>query len=153
MVSHGVVYKQRSIEHQEPVGKRLLCSNRRGRNGCGRTVQLALSTRIPALHYGTVQLYAFLCAMLIGLSIPKAYLKATGQAQPRQAWRWLNKLTAHLPDYRRHLTSRTSASSDTFSTQARRLRLLLPTFELLFDALCSSDACADFQLKFQQRFF
>lgn len=153
MVSHGVVYKQRSIEHQEPVGKRLLCSNRRGRNGCGRTVQLTLSARIPALHYGTVQLYAFLCAMLIGFSIPKAYLRATEQTQPRQAWRWLSKLTVYLPEYRRRLTSRTQASSNTFKTQSRRLMLLLPTFQHLFVALSSSDACADFQLKFQQRFF
>lgn len=153
MVSHGVVYKQRSISHKEPVGKRLLCSNRRGRTGCGRTVQLTIATRIPALHYDTAQLFAFLCTMLIGLSIPEAYLRATGKAQPRQAWRWLNSLMANLPDYRRRLPSRTQASSNSFKPQVRRLKLLFPTLEYVFDSLSPIDPCADFQLKFQQRFF
>lgn len=153
MVSHGVLYKQRSIEHREPVGKRLLCSNRRGRSGCGRTVQLTIAARIPALHYDSAHLFSFLCAMLIGFSIPKAYLKATGQAQPRQAWRWLSKLTVHLPHYRRRLPGRNQGSSNAFKTQSRRLTLLMPTFEYLFDTLSPENACADLQLKFQQRFF
>lgn len=144
MVSHGVMYKQRSIELREPVGKRLLYSNRRGHRGCGRTVQLTIAARIPNFHYDSAQVYSFLCAIFIGFSIPKAYLKATEHTQPRQAWRFMNKLTASVPEYRRHLKSRTQVSSNTFKTQSRRLMLLLPTFEHLFIALSSSDACADF---------
>lgn len=153
MVSHGVVYKQRSIAYKEPVGKRLLCSNRRGRAGCGRTVQLTIAARNPALHYDTSHLFAFICALFLGLSIPKAYHRATGQAQSRQAWRWLNSLTVNLLDYRRRLCDRTQHLSSLFKSPIRRLELLLPTLYCLFDASSSDDACADFQLTHQQRFF
>jgi len=39
-VSHGFVYKQRSIEIKEPVAKRIFCSNRHQRSGCGRSFQI-----------------------------------------------------------------------------------------------------------------
>lgn len=153
MVSHGIVYKQVSIEQREPVGKRLLCTNRRGRSGCGRTLQLSIATRIPSLHYDATHLFAFLCAILAGLSISAAYQRATGQAQSRQAWRWLNKLMDRLLDYRRLLYARTSSLSEHFCSRVRRLKLLLPTIEGLFATLMPDDACADFQLTYQQHFF
>ncbi|MFQ3248044.1 MAG: hypothetical protein ACI9SP_004704 [Arenicella sp.] len=46
-ISHGIIYKQTSIAERKPVGKRIICSNRYGRSGCGRTVQLYVSNRIP----------------------------------------------------------------------------------------------------------
>ncbi len=47
LISHGNVYKQRSMSVKEKVGKRIFCSNRYGRSGCGRTFQLYIATEVP----------------------------------------------------------------------------------------------------------
>ncbi len=63
-ISHGIVFKQRSIDVKEPVGKRLFCSNLYGRSGCGRTFQLYVASEIPSFQYGAAPLIIFLASLL-----------------------------------------------------------------------------------------
>lgn len=150
-MSHGFVYKQRSIVLREAVGKRLFCSNRQGKPGCGRTIQLYLDGEIPSRHYGTTQLFWFVTALLAGLSVCSAYQRIASLSSARQGWRWLSTLMNRLSTFRCHLPSRNHAP-DSFTTRSRRLRLLLPTLQRLFGAgtLCG---CAAYQAQQQRPFF
>ncbi len=150
-VSHGIVYKQRSIAIEDPVGRRIFCSNRYGRSGCGRTFQLYVADEIPSFHYGAAQLFAFIHSLFTHLTLDQAYEQATGQIEPRNAWRWLNKLSRRLCDFRRFLCFKTSTSSHLFKHRPKRLQILLPTLLQLFGK--STDCpCSLYQLRQQSAF-
>jgi hypothetical protein len=155
-VSHGIVYKQRSIEVNEPVGKRIFCSNRYGRSGCGRTFQLMVAYELPGFQYGTAHLFLFITSLLTNLTVASAYQRATGQLEPRNAWRWLNRLTRRLAHYRPLSRKRPDPPSTRFKSRARRLQLLLPTLEWLFTewtaAQNKDDPCSFFHLTHQRAF-
>jgi hypothetical protein len=151
LVSHGYVYKQRSRSLREAVGKRILCSNRYGRSGCGRTFRLYLATEIPSLQYGAAQLFVFLSALLANLSVVAAYQQATGQNEARNAWRWLHRLDRRLLDYRRFLQTRLDGMSTSFTARTRRLQILLPTIRQLYAKLPGCP-CAHYQRLTQSRF-
>ncbi|MES9859003.1 MAG: hypothetical protein ABW166_20735 [Sedimenticola sp.] len=68
-VSHGYVYKKQCLGKTLAVGKRLFCSNRSGRSGCGRTLRLYLTTEVATLHYSAIHLAAFVLALLAGTTI------------------------------------------------------------------------------------
>ncbi len=88
-VSHGFIYKKQHNGDKKPVGKRVFCSNRYGKSGCGCTLRLYLAADIPTLQYSSIHLFIFLSALIAGLNIQKAYQKATGTLEPRNAYRWL----------------------------------------------------------------
>jgi hypothetical protein len=152
-VSHGIIYKQRSMRFSEKVGKRLFCSNRYGRSGCGHTVQLYVCSEFPRFRYGAVHLFVFITGLLAQVSVTQAYKNATGQRliEARQAWRWLHKLMFKLSDYRTFLNSRSSQHLTSSRDRSLRLQLLLPTLARLaersFGCLCSA-----FQAQSQQSF-
>ena len=98
MISHGFIYKQRASAEKEPVGKRVFCSNRYGRSVCGKTHQLYVAHCFPYLRYGAAQLLNFLSSLLMECVLEDAYEAATGQVEPRNAWRWLKRLTRNLTD-------------------------------------------------------
>ena len=151
LVSHGVIYKQRSIDKREAVGKRVFCSNRHGRSGCGRTVQLYVAQGIPAMQYGAAHLFVFLSSLFVGLAVETAYRKATGQSASRHGWRWLSKLTRSLTDFRGFLKRRPAPVTPRFQVRSRRLQLLLPTLEKLFARLPHCP-CLNYQLACQRAF-
>ena len=145
---HDFIYKNLVVI----VGKRLLCSNRNGRSGCGKTVRLYISQRVPQLIYSSAEVTAFLLALFNGLSITQAYQDATGCADPRNAYRWLDKLKFRLSDFRRYLTTPCEQSVSKFNDRAQRFRLLLPTVERLLNSL-PQPHCACFQEIHQKAFF
>lgn len=149
LVSHGVIYKQRSSRQREAVGKRVLCSNRYGRTGCGRTVQLYVAQVIPSLQYSTPQVFVFLSALLMNLTVKAAYQAATGQSEVRHAWRWLTKLERNLTDFRCFLDVRLAPFTIAVKERCRRLQLMLPTFERLFSTLPHCP-CSHYQLECQR---
>jgi hypothetical protein len=51
LVSHGFVRRKRVGGEPEAIGKRVFCSNRNNRMGCGRTMQLYLESTIRYLHH------------------------------------------------------------------------------------------------------
>lgn len=131
-VSHGFVYKKQHHGKTRTVGKRLFCSSRYGRSGCGRTVRLYLVAELSRLHYTATHLTVFLLALLAGQSTQRAYQTATQTTEPRNAWRWLNKLQRKRVDYRAMIYNRilkTPACCFT-STQTQR-GILLSTLQHL----------------------
>ncbi len=149
LVSHGFVYKQRSATIREPVGKRLFCSNRYGRSGCGRTVQLYIASEFPSLHYGAAVIFVFITALLSQFTINEAYLKATGQLDARHAWRWMNKLMHRLGEYRCFLKTPAKSLINIFTSQVRRNQILLPSLTQLMN---HTGHCIQYQLINQKPF-
>lgn len=135
LVSRGFVYKKQHRGEPLPVGKRIFCSNRYGRPGCGRTRRLYLAAFIPAWHYAASCLAGFVSALCADASIAKAYCAATGAAAHRQAYRWLDKLEHRLSEFRCALPPRERPLARLAMNRCRRLRLLLPTLSALFDDL------------------
>ena len=152
-VSHGYVYKQRSIHRRDVVGKRILCSNRFQHQGCGRTRQLYLYDVVPGRHYSLHALVAFILNLLNGLSVSRAYLSATGAHSSRHAWRWLNDLFAQLARFRTLLCRLAPGAPVPALMFARppdrRLRILLPTLHLFHQHF----SFMDIQLHLQKLFF
>ncbi len=150
-VSHGIIYKQRSMTECVPVGKRLFCSNRYGRSGCGRTVPLLISSKIPRLHYSAAVVFVFISLLLARVCVTQAYQQATGQLEARNAWRWLTKLMRQLSTYRCTLMSRTHALATAPKCQSRQLCLLLPTLAQMSNS--STDClCSSYQFNHQRAF-
>lgn len=149
-VSRGIIYKQRSSVWAEKVGKRLFCSNRYGRSGCGRTVQLYVAAEVPACRYGATHLFLFITALLAKVNIQEAYHQATGQLEPRHAWRWLKRFMYKLCDYRRFLKTRPDDPVYAFRSSSQYLRHLLPTLTRLFSPM--NNGCQTYQMD-QQRAF
>ncbi len=150
-VSHGIIYKQRSGMFAEKVGKRIFCSNRYGRTGCGRTFQLYVATEIPGFRYGAAHLFVFISALLANHSISEAYIKATGQTEYRNAWSWLSRLMLKLSEYRSFLKVRCDDSVTLPRLKPVSLKHLLPTFNRLFTS--NNNGCVEFQIAQQQAFF
>lgn len=150
-VSHGFVYRQRSSRVRETIGKRLFCSDRYGKKGCGRTVQLYRYTEIPARHYTTSQVFLFLSSLLAGLSVCAAYRRVAGRRAERQGWRWLTTLFAKLSEFRRFL-QRQEERLCPFAQYSKHRQLLLSSLQHLFISLPGC-ACAHFQLQQQRSFF
>jgi len=147
-VSHGFVYKKHSQGRQRTVGKRILCSNRYGKSGCGRTTRLYLSDEMPLLQYTAEHLFIFLVALLAGFSIHSAYTRATRSLNPRNAYRWLNKLQRKLMDYRNVLATLPRTVPPLFANRSRRLQLLLQTLHQLL----SISPCQYYQQHHQSAF-
>ena len=133
------------------VGIRIFCSNRYGRAGCGSTFRLYLSEEIPTLQYSTTHLFTFLASLITLFNIQSAYEKATGTRDPRNAWRWLNKLQAQLIHYRCLLKTRSENAVESFKSRAQRLQVLLPTIQRLFLKI-SESPCAHYQTIHQVSF-
>ncbi len=149
-VSHGIIYKQRSIVQAEKVGKRLFCSNRYGRSGCGRTFQIYIADEVPTYRYAAVHLFLFITALMANMNISDAYCQATGQPEPRNAWRWLKRLMFKLSHYRSFLKSRTHGYSNVFPSSNHYLKHLLPTLDRLFTL--TNNGCMSYQIDQQQSF-
>ncbi len=152
-VSHGFCHKQHKFAATKTVGKRILCSKRSGRTGCGRTVQLYIASEVPRLHYDTAQLFAFITALLANRSITAAYEKAVGKPEPRHAWRWFKKLTQQLIVYRHYFHRDALTAAAVFHTHSLTRQLLLPTLQTLFSrAHQALNHIANFQKAHQVQF-
>ncbi len=145
---HDFIYKH----VDEIVGKRLFCSNRSHHSGCGKTVRLYIASSVPQLVYSSVQVTAFLLRLIKGQSIIQAYQDATGCYDPRNAYRWLDKLKFQLSLFRQYLSIPCEQSICKFNNRVNRFRLLLPTVERLFNCL-PQPHCACFQEFHQKAFF
>lgn len=105
LVGHGFVYRKALHGLTDTVGKRIRCSKRYGRTGCGRTSRLYLDQRVPGLQYSAETVHAFLIALLAGSSVAAAYRQATKALCARHAWRWMNRLQRRLPEWRSRLAN------------------------------------------------
>jgi len=81
--------------------------------------------------------------------VAQAYQNATAQSNTRNAWRWLKKLDRRLMDYRGFLKVKVDDATTSFHRRVKRLQLLLPTLQRLFDTL---PPCPNYQLHRQMPF-
>lgn len=151
MISHGFIYKQHAPAEKEPVGKRVFCSNRYGRSGCGKTHQLYVAHCLPYRRYGAAQLRIFLTSLLLERSLEDAYEAATGQVEPRNAWRWLKRLMLKLTDFRCFLKDGLKSAEACIQRKSRRLSLLLSGLKPLLSQLPHCP-CRHYQLQQQCAF-
>ena len=153
LVSHGYVYKKCVGAEPQAVGKRVICANRR-RDGCGRTVRLYLDSTVRYLHYAGTQVVAFVLALMAGLRVQPAYCQATGTAEPRNAWRWLNRLHGQLSCYRSlsHRAPLPEADGDAPGTdRCVRREVLKSTLQNLLQHF-GPPICANYQRQTQRSF-
>ena len=150
-VVHDFIYKKQSKGRKKIMGRRLFCSNRYGRSGCGTTLRLYLTSVIPKLQYSAAHLSDFLNALLCCNSIQKAFKKATQCNNPRNAYRWLDKLYHRLMVYRERLTPCPENTIIKHQYKTRRLQLLLPTLQQLFNETEGS-TCSQYQNQRQKPF-
>ncbi|WP_444997561.1 hypothetical protein [Aliikangiella sp. IMCC44359] len=150
-VSHGYVYQQLSMNNRIKVGKRVICSNRFGRRGCGFSFRCLLNTRIPQLKYSAIEVFTFILMLLSRLSVKASYGKATNSDSSRQGWRWLNRLKQSQSLYR-------SVVSQIFhpinsATSSKQLSPLQQCLEGLVRLFPTQNSCANFQQLTQTAFF
>lgn len=101
LVSHGFIRKKQALGREpQSVGKRVFCSNRHLRTGCGRTMQLYLDSSLRCMHYAGRAVVIFALLLLAGSSIAAAYTQATNACTPRNAYRWLQRLHAQIATHR-----------------------------------------------------
>jgi hypothetical protein len=150
-ISHGFVYKQHSIALKEAVGKRIICCDRYGHQGCGRTYQLDIASKLPHQRYSATVLFLFISFILLGDSICSAYTQATKQGQTRNAWRWLKKLKTNLIHYRGALKVPITHIPLMNRAHFTHHRILLTTLAAM-TSTGDECPCATFQLKQQIAF-
>lgn len=148
-VSHGFIRKVRQGRAATTVGKRLFCSNRRSKVGCGRTRQLYIANCIPNRHYTATQVAIFITQLLAERAVEDAYRYAVGECEARQAWRWLDRLSAKLADFRHRVKLPLPQSTKPVLARSRQLRLLLEPLQQLLNQGAS---LPNFQIYTQQAF-
>ena len=153
LISHGFVRKKRSGAEPEAVGKRVFCSNRHQRTGCGRTMQLYVDATIRYFHHAGQCVVAFVAALITGTTIERAYQQAIGkQSAPRQAYRWLNRLGDQLSVYRSTMhRPQLQDNPPVAINRPARLASLTSTFTMLLRQFGQS-LCAAYQSHRQQSF-
>jgi len=145
-VSHGFIFRQIENNSVAPTGKRILCCNRRGRSGCGRTLSLYLKVRQPGYVYNSTHITVFFLTLLAGHSIAKAYQLATGCYDPRNAYRWMERACLKLIEYRALLNEKSIRTLLSFKIQSLNFKIVLSTINAVFSKL-GLLPCAIFQLK------
>jgi len=150
LLSHGFVYKKQCRGDPLQVGKRIYCSNRGAKSGCGRTWRLYLCEQTPRLHYQCIHFALFVLCLLAGFSIEAAYQRASNTQQSRNGYRWINKLHGQLAVFRRHLNFREETTA-LFAHRSDRLVVLLGTCQALFSKF-SPLPWHSYQLQLQKPF-
>lgn len=149
LISHGFVYKKQALaKPEQAVGKRVFCSNRDGHTGCGRTIRLYLDTTVRYLHYAGCRVVALVLSLMGGMSVQRAYLQVTGTEDPRNAYRWLEKLWAQLSAYR-SLLHQPVLPPPVATSGSPRSGLLASTFTALLQQF-GQPLCARYQLQLQR---
>lgn len=154
LVSHGFIRKKRLAGDPQAIGKRVFCSNRHCRTGCGRTMQLYLDSTLRYLHHAGSAVVAFVLSLLAGMSITLAYTQATGTHSPRHAYRWLHRLHVQISAYRSLLHQPLLAQPLISAAQAPCLRrsLLASSFAALLMRF-KQPLCQAYQSQLQRPFF
>jgi hypothetical protein len=153
LISHGFIHKKRVGAKPEAVGKRVFCSNRHCRTGCGRTMRLYLDATLRYLHYTGAQVVAFVFALMAGSTVQQAYCQTTGTAEARNAWRWLNRLHAQLSCYRTlsHRPPLQDLEAPGMAIRSARREVLTSTFQQLLLRF-GPPLCANYQRQTQRPF-
>jgi len=144
-VSHGFVYKKSSGGTFSTVGKRVICSNRHNKFGCGRTIRLYLAHRTPNFQYPVAAFFAFVKALLASYPIDTAYQQSTGAHSSRNAYHWLNRFLLNTDRYRIQIPFKVIPIQQ--SSSSHRINVIKETFAGLIEHF---DCGKNYQYKTQQ---
>jgi hypothetical protein len=153
LVSHGFLYKKQVGAEPAAVGKRVFCSNRNRRTGCGRTMRLYLDATVRYLHYAGNLVVAFVLALMAGMTVQCAYCQTTGSTDARHAYRWLHRLGLQLSRYRSvsYQMSLPGTEPPVMARRSVRYGLLASTFRGLVQSF-GQPLCARYQGHTQRSF-
>lgn len=152
-VSHGFIYRNRNNDRRYSTGKRLICSNRRGFTGCGKTMKLMMKATVPKIHYTALKLMVFIKALLIDLPISQAYAMATKTESPRNAYRWIHKMAMKLGDFKSFLfytcylrpAPKTTCQKTQKKREGKRLTIQSPLKDIFKYFQYESNPCSAYQ--------
>lgn len=152
LIGHGFLrgYSERGQE-REVRGRRLFCSNRQRRPGCGRTFSVKLATVIAGFIVRTLTLFRFASAVLGGLTRRAAWLGAAGGALSLSSgYRLWSRLTAAQSALRARLSREVPAPA---CTAREPLAQLLAHLAVVVGSAGSDDHFTAFQLHAQRGLF
>lgn len=155
LVGHGLLsgYAERGGD-REVRGRRLLCSARFRRSGCGRTISVLLATVVAGFTVRTPTISAFLESVVAGLSRKAAWERAQAPASGapglslRSGYRLWDRLVAAQSRIRTALCRRAPPPA---TTDARPIAQMLAHLRATFTA--AGCFLAPFQLALQRGVF
>jgi hypothetical protein len=151
LIGHGVLrgYSERSSE-VVVRGRRVFCSNRARRPGCGRTFSVKLGTVLSGFLVRTLTLWRFASAVVSGLTRRTAWFGAAGRALSLSSgYRLWQRLCAAQSELRVRLSREAPAPA---SSAGEPLAQLLAHLAVVVAAQVP-DAFAAFQLCLQRGLF
>ena len=113
-------------------------------------MQLYLDTRVRYWHHTGQRVVAFLVGLVSGFTVQHAYYQATGTADARHAYRWLQRLGAQLSRYR-SLWHRPPLSDSAVPAHPERRAVLTATVRALWQRF-GPDLCTHYQRQTQCSF-
>jgi len=106
LILHGYLhgYADTKVSHRIIRGRRIFCSNRKKRCGCGRTFSLLASNVIKHFMISAHTLWRFLEKFKDGLSIADAFRKSGSNMRISSAYRLFNRFRFNQPGIRSFLS-------------------------------------------------
>jgi hypothetical protein len=155
LIGHGTLrgYSERGQE-RELRGRRVFCSNRYRRSGCGRTFSVKLATVLSGFVVCTLTLFCFALAVIGGLTRRAAWLSAAaGALSMSSGYRLWRRLNAAQSALRARLCREVPAPA---SIAREPMAQLIEHLAIVVDSsagAASLDVFAAFQNRFEQGLF
>jgi hypothetical protein len=155
LIGHGYLrgYSERG-QGREVRGRRVFCSNRHRRVGCGRTFSVKLSTVFSGFVVRTLTLFCFATVVLGGLTRRAAWLSAAcGALSLSSGYRLWRRLNAAQSVLRARLCREVPAPASTAREPLTELLTHLALAVAAGAAAATVDVFAAFQERFEQGLF
>lgn len=150
LILHGYLrgYDLKKIDTQIIRGRRIFCSNRNRRRGCGRTWSVMLATMLKGFIVQTSHLWGFLKNIVKGMNVFQAFNTLDIRLSPTSTYRLYKRLYENQPHIRSRLARRLAPPRD-----VRHANPLAKTILHMGSAFKrTSDPPAAFQYVFQRSF-
>jgi hypothetical protein len=150
LILHGYLrgYDLKKINKKIIRGRRVFCSNRNRRRGCGRTWSVMLATMLKGFIVQTSHLWGFLKNIAKGMNVFQAFSIRDIPLSPTSIYRLYKRLYENQPHIRSRLAGRLAPPRD-----VRHANPLVKTILHMGSAFKrNSDPPATFQYIFQRSF-
>ena len=150
LILHGYLYGY-CEQGNKPIhrGRRIYCSNRNNKNGCGRTFCVLPALVLPKLRISAQCLWWFLENVKNGFGLAQAFRSAGGTLSPSSIYRLFKKFSLNQTRIRTFL-SRRKDPPETEHVQSPIIQTILHLKNTFDTAVCP---IAEFQIRFQAPLF
>lgn len=150
LILHGYLYGYSEHGDERIVrGRRVFCSNRHNKNGCGKTFCLVDASCLPGHIIGANGLWRFLDKIKNGVALATAFRAAKAGMTASSAYRLFHKLLAGQVRIRSFLTRINDPPQCAFGKSP----LVQTIFHLKRVFSCCLCPVSEFQFRFQVPFF